>query len=113
MLVAQRAASQINGETVTGVCGGSAAMVASESIVASGSSGGSGEGGVPGVPGGGHGGSHGQLAHEFVSAILEDRQPLVNVYEALAMTVPGIIAHRSAQKNGEALKVPQYDAAKA
>ena len=67
----------------------------------------------PGVPGGGHGGSHGLLADEFVTAILEDREPLVNVYEALAMTVPGIVAHQSALKDGETLKVPQYDAPKA
>ncbi len=63
----------------------------------------------PGVPAGGHGGSHGQLSHEFITAILQDRQPLVNVYEALAMTVPGIIAHQSALKDGETLRVPQYD----
>ena len=63
----------------------------------------------PGVPAGGHGGSHGQLSHEFVTAILQDRQPLVNVYESLAMTVPGIIAHQSALKNGETLEVPQHD----
>ena len=67
----------------------------------------------PGVPGGGHGGSHGLLADEFVTAILRDRDPLVNIYEALAMTVPGIVAHQSALKDGETLKVPQYDAAKA
>ena len=63
----------------------------------------------PGVPGGGHGGSHGQLSNELVTAILEDRQPAVNGYEALSMTVPGIIAHQSALKDGETLKVPQYD----
>ncbi len=63
----------------------------------------------PGMPAGGHGGSHGPLAHEFVTAILEDREPMVNVYEALAMTVPGIIAHQSALKDGETLKVPQFD----
>ncbi len=63
----------------------------------------------PGVPPGGHGGSHGQLSNDFVTAILEDREPLVNVYEALAMTVPGIIAHQSALKDGESLKIPQYD----
>ncbi len=62
----------------------------------------------PSVPAGGHGGSHGPIAHEFVSAILEDREPLVNVYEALAMTVPGIVAHRSALREGERLKVPQF-----
>ncbi len=63
----------------------------------------------PTVPPGGHGGSHGQLAHEFVMAILEDRQPAVNIYEALAMTIPGIVAHESALKDGETMKIPQYD----
>lgn len=63
----------------------------------------------PGMPAGGHGGSHGPLANEFLHAILEDREPLVNVHEALAMTVPGIIAHASAVKDGETLKIPQLD----
>jgi predicted dehydrogenase len=65
----------------------------------------------PGMPAGGHGGSHGPLTNEFITAILEDREPLVNVYEALAMTVPGIVAHQSALKDGETLPVPQYDRA--
>jgi len=67
----------------------------------------------PGMPAGGHGGSHGPLTNEFVTAILENREPLVNIYEALAMTVPGIIAHQSALKGGERLKVPQFDPVKA
>jgi predicted dehydrogenase len=62
----------------------------------------------PGVPAGGHGGSHGPLANEFIMSILEDREPMVNIYEALAMTVPGIIAHQSALKDAETLKIPQY-----
>lgn len=62
----------------------------------------------PGVPAGGHGGSHGRLANELITSILEDREPMVNIYEALAMTVPGIVAHRSALKDGETLKIPQY-----
>lgn len=65
----------------------------------------------PGVPEGGHGGSHGNLMHEFISSILENREPLVNIYEALAMTVPGIVAHQSALKGGERLKIPQYERA--
>jgi len=65
----------------------------------------------PGMPAGGHGGSHGPLANEFITAILEDREPLVNVYEALAMTVPGVVAHQSALKDGETLPIPQYDRA--
>ncbi len=63
----------------------------------------------PSVPPGGHGGSHGHLAHEFITAILEDRDPVVNIYEALAMTVPGIIAHQSALRDGETMKIPQFD----
>ena len=62
----------------------------------------------PGMPGGGHGGSHGLLSNEFITAILEDRDPVVDIYEALAMTVPGIVAHQSALKDGETLDIPQY-----
>jgi predicted dehydrogenase len=63
----------------------------------------------PGVPEGGHGGSHGRLMQEFIGAIIEDREPLVNIYEALAMTIPGIVAHQSALRDGELLKIPQYE----
>ena len=62
----------------------------------------------PTVGAGGHGGSHGNLMHEFISAIIEDREPMVNIYEALAMTVPGIVAHQSSLKDGELLPVPQF-----
>ncbi len=54
----------------------------------------------------GHGNSHTFITHEFVSAILEDRHPSVNVWEAIAFTLPGIVAHRSALRGGEPLKVP-------
>jgi predicted dehydrogenase len=62
----------------------------------------------PGVPAGGHGGSHGYLMNEFVTAILQDRKPLVDVAMALNLTVPGIVAHQSAMKGGKLLKIPQY-----
>ncbi|MCP4783943.1 MAG: Gfo/Idh/MocA family oxidoreductase [Fuerstiella sp.] len=62
----------------------------------------------PGVKAGGHGGSHGQLTNEFVTAILQDRLPLVDIAQALNMTVAGIVAHQSALKDGELLKIPQY-----
>lgn len=62
----------------------------------------------PGVKAGGHGGSHGLLMDEFVSAVLQDRKPLVDIAIALNMTVPGVVAHQSAMKNGEWLKIPQY-----
>lgn len=61
-----------------------------------------------GVPEGGHGGSHGRLMQEFIYSIIEDRKPLVDIGTALNMTVPGIVAHTSALRNGELLKIPQY-----
>ena len=62
----------------------------------------------PTVQPGGHGGSHGHLTEEFVTSILQNRRPLVDVSSALNMTVAGIVAHRSAEKNGETMKVPVY-----
>jgi predicted dehydrogenase len=62
----------------------------------------------PGVPAGGHGGSHGYLMNEFVTAILQDRRPLVDIAMALNLTVSGIVAHQSALKGGELLKIPQW-----
>jgi hypothetical protein len=62
----------------------------------------------PGVSAGGHGGSHGLLTSEFVDAILRDRKPWVDIAMSLNMTVAGIVAHQSALKDGELLKIPQY-----
>ncbi|MGQ9731565.1 MAG: Gfo/Idh/MocA family protein [Candidatus Zipacnadales bacterium] len=58
---------------------------------------------------GGHGNSHPFLTHEFISALIEGREPAVNIYEAVAMTVPGIVAHASALQGGQQLAVPQLD----
>ncbi|VAX19660.1 oxidoreductase domain-containing protein [hydrothermal vent metagenome] len=58
---------------------------------------------------GGHGGSQGYLTNEFIMALVEDREPLIDVYEAIAMTAPGIVAHQSALKNGERLTIPSFD----
>lgn len=62
----------------------------------------------PSVPEGGHGGSHGYLMNEFVTAVLQNRKPLVNIAVALNLTVSGIVAHQSALKGGELLKIPQF-----
>ncbi len=62
----------------------------------------------PNVAPGGHGGSHGYLTEEFITSILEKRTPLVNIAWALNMTVAGVVAHDSAMKDGELLKIPQY-----
>ena len=57
----------------------------------------------------GHGGSAVFISAEFVNALLENREPTCHLYDALAMTVPGIVAHQSALKGGEQLKVPQFE----
>lgn len=62
----------------------------------------------PSVKAGGHGGSHGHLTNEFVTAILQDRAPLIDIAMALNLTVSGIVAHQSAMKDGELMKIPQY-----
>jgi predicted dehydrogenase len=61
----------------------------------------------------GHGGSHTFITHEFTSAILEDRHPEVNIWEAIAYTLPGIVAHRSALRDGEVMKIRDYGTAPA
>ncbi len=57
----------------------------------------------------GHGGSAVFICAEFINALVENREPAIDVYESLAMTAPGIVAHQSAFKGGEQLKVPDFD----
>jgi predicted dehydrogenase len=57
-----------------------------------------------------HEGSHVFLTHEFIEAVVHNRPPAIDVYEALAYTVPGIVAHQSALRGGELLKIPQFNA---
>lgn len=57
----------------------------------------------------GHHGSHAFLTHEFVDAITHGRPPTIDVYEALSYTVPGIVAHESALRDGEHLTIPQFE----
>ncbi len=58
-----------------------------------------------------HGGSHAFITHEFISAIIEDRHPEVNVWEAIAYTMPGVIAHQSALAGGANMKIRDYGTA--
>jgi predicted dehydrogenase len=57
----------------------------------------------------GHGGSWTFIVHEFIDSLVKNRRPAIDIYEALAETMPGIIAHDSALKGGELTKVPQYE----
>jgi predicted dehydrogenase len=57
----------------------------------------------------GHDGSHSFLTHEFIDSLLNKRKPVVNVYEAIAYTAPGIVANQSALRDGEYMKIPDFD----
>ena len=57
---------------------------------------------------GGHGGSHAYLAHEFVEAVTQDRTPAINVWEAVRYMAPGVMAHKSALRDGEVLDIPDW-----
>jgi len=56
----------------------------------------------------GHGGSHPYLVHEFISAVAENRQSVINPWEAARYMAMGITAHQSALKDGETLNVPDF-----
>lgn len=60
------------------------------------------------VQGGGHGGSHPHLVHEFVSALVQNRDPWPNATTSANWTCVGICAHQSAQKGGEIVKLPAF-----
>lgn len=58
--------------------------------------------------GGGHGGSHPHLAHEFVSALIQDRDPFPNARQSANWTCVGILAHESAMEGGAIKKLPEW-----
>lgn len=60
------------------------------------------------LQGSGHGGSHPHLVHEFVSAIVEDRDPFPNAEQSANWTSVGILSHESALKGGEIIYIPDF-----
>lgn len=58
--------------------------------------------------GAGHGGSHPHLVHEFVSSLIEKREPYPNAKESANITCVGILAHESAMKGGEIIQMPEF-----
>lgn len=58
--------------------------------------------------GAGHGGSHPHLAHEFVMSLVEDREPFPNAAQSANWTSVGILAHESALKGGEIIRLPEF-----
>jgi predicted dehydrogenase len=57
---------------------------------------------------GGHGGSHAYLVDEFVRAVSSGRRPAIDAWTAARFFVPGIIAHQSALRGGELLRIPDF-----
>ncbi len=60
------------------------------------------------IQGAGHGGSHPHLAHEFISALLEDRAPYPNAVQSANWTCVGLCAHQSALEGGALVKLPAF-----
>lgn len=58
--------------------------------------------------GAGHGGSHPHLVHEFVSSLANDREPFPNARQSANITCVGILAHESALKGGEIIRLPEF-----
>ncbi len=58
--------------------------------------------------GSGHGGSHPHLAHEFLRALIEERDPMPNARQSANWTAVGILAHESALEGGEPKQLPAF-----
>jgi predicted dehydrogenase len=58
--------------------------------------------------GAGHGGSHPHLVHEFVSALVENRDPFPNAKQSANWTCVGLCAHQSALKGGAIVRLPAF-----
>jgi len=60
------------------------------------------------IQGGGHGGSHPHLVNEFLSAIIDDRDPWPNAVQSANWTCVGLCAHASTTKGGEIVRLPEF-----
>jgi len=58
--------------------------------------------------GAGHGGSHPHLVHEFVSALVDEREPFPNARQSANITCVGILAHESAKQGGVIIRLPEF-----
>lgn len=58
----------------------------------------------------GHGGGDYFEVREFVDCILQDTRPPIDLYDALDMTVPGLVSEESIRQGGRPLPVPDFRA---
>ena len=60
------------------------------------------------IQGAGHGGSHPHLVHEFLTSLVEERDPYPNARQSANITCVGILAHESAMNGGEIKRLPEF-----
>ena len=58
--------------------------------------------------GAGHGGSHPHLVHQFVELLRDKGERYPNAVQSANITLTGILAHESALKNGELIRLPEW-----
>jgi hypothetical protein len=58
--------------------------------------------------GAGHGGSHPHLVHEFLTALVKNRDPFPNAKQSANWTCVGLCAHESALKGGAIVNLPAF-----
>ena len=58
--------------------------------------------------GAGHGGSHPHLVHQFVELLRGGGEGYPNHVQSANITLCGILAHESAQKGGEIMRLPEW-----
>ena len=54
----------------------------------------------------GHMASHQLLVDDFCKAVYLGKLPVVNAWQAARWTIPGLLAHQSALRDGEPIQVP-------
>jgi len=60
----------------------------------------------------GHEGSHQFLTDDFLTAVVGGHLPTVSIWDAARYNAPGIVAHESALREGELMKIPDFGDAK-
>jgi predicted dehydrogenase len=58
--------------------------------------------------GAGHGGSHPHLVHEFLTSLVDKREPFPNARQSANITCVGILAHESAMQGGKIIALPDF-----
>ncbi len=58
--------------------------------------------------GAGHGGSHPHLAHQFLNMLVNGEEAYPNAVQSANITCVGILAHESALKGGEIIRLPEF-----